>query len=315
MSTCVVTGAAGFIGSHLSEALVALGHDVVAVDAFTDHYPRAAKERNAAALKAHDRVRFLEIDLAAADLAQAVEGADVVFHLAARAGLQGWDVFDTYLECNLVATQRLLEASRDASVGHFLHASTSSVYGRVAECGEDGQVAPCSPYGVTKVAAEELCRAYGRMFDVPLTILRFFSVYGPRQRPDMGYHIFIRSLLRGEPIFVHGDGEQSRSNTFIEDCVAGVLAAWRNPDASVGEVFNLGGGDVVTVNQALEVLQELTGRVAEISHTDPRAGDQRRTRADFSKAERLLGYAPGTGLRAGLERQVAWQRSLVGSED
>lgn len=311
----VVTGAAGFIGSHLCEALVARGLHVVGIDGFTDNYARSVKEANVAGLRAGERFSFQQLDLRDGDLGPACDGADAVFHLAALPGLQDWSHFGTYLGCNLAATQRVLEAARRAGVHQVLHASTSSVYGLEARSAEDAPVAPCSAYGVTKVGAEELCRSYARVFGVPITILRFFSVYGPRQRPDMAYNIFTKALLEGRPISVHGDGEQSRSNTFIDDVVQGAILAYEHRAASVGETFNLGGGEVVTVNRALELLSEITGCTAEIRHTGSRPGDQRHTQADCAKAERLLGYRATTRLVDGLRAQVAWHREALATAE
>lgn len=309
MANVVVTGAAGFVGSHLSEQLIARGHSVTGIDAFIPYYPRPLKEGNLSALGQEPRFRFQEADLRTAELRPLLEGADAVFHLAAMAGLlRSWQEFESYMTCNMLATQRLLEAARDTRTPHFLHISTSSVYGRFATGDETAPLAPISPYGITKLAAEHLCRAYMESDDLPVTILRLFSVYGPRQRPDMGYNIFIRSILQDEPITVDGDGNDSRSNTYVEDCVQGLMLAFEQPERSVGEVFNIGGGEEVSVNQVLEILQELSGREARITHGPRRPGDQRRTVADISKARRTLGYAPSTSVADGLAAQMAWQR-------
>ncbi|MCC6165826.1 MAG: NAD-dependent epimerase/dehydratase family protein [Caldilineaceae bacterium] len=308
MRTCLVTGAAGFVGSHLSEQLIARGHRVVGVDAFIPYYPRALKEQNLAGLRRSDRFRFVEADLRRDDLPPLLADVEVVFHLAAQAGLvRSWSEFDSYMTCNIQVTQRLLDATVKSPVGHFLHISTSSVYGRFATGDETTPLAPISPYGITKLAAEHLVQAYGANHGLPTTILRLFSVYGPRQRPDMGYHIFIRSLLEGRTITVDGDGSDSRSNTFVKDCAEGLIRAFEQPEQSMGQVFNIGGGEEVNVNQVLEILQELTGKQAQIAHGPARAGDQRRTVADIGKARRLLGYAPQTTIVDGLAAQLAWQ--------
>lgn len=317
MTTCLVTGAAGFVGSHLCELLVAKGHTVIGVDAFIPYYPRALKERNLAevARAIQDTpgaacFTFRELDLRIDDLTPHLDGVDAVFHLAAMAGLRrSWTEFDRYVSCNIQATQRLLEAAVHSQVKHFLNISTSSVYGRFATGNEDAPLAPVSPYGITKLAAEQLCRAYGLSHDLPYTILRLFSVYGPRQRPDMGYNIFIRALLDGETITVDGDGADSRSNTFVLDCVQGLVLAFEQPEKSVGETFNIGGGEEVNVNQVLAMLAELSGVEPKITHGPPRPGDQRRTVADTAKAQRLLGYAPATTVREGLRAQFAWQQA------
>lgn len=308
MPTCLVTGAAGFVGSHLSEQLIGRGQRVIGVDAFIPYYPRALKEQNLAGLRQSGDFSFHEVDLRSGDLAPLLAEADVVFHLAAQAGLvRSWSEFDSYMTCNIQATQRLLEAVVKSSVRHFLHISTSSVYGRFATGDETAPLAPISPYGITKLAAEHLVQAYAANYGLPTTILRLFSVYGPRQRPDMGYNIFIRAFLDGQTITVDGDGTDSRSNTFVRDCAEGLILAFEQPERSAGEIFNIGGGQEVNVNQVLAILEELTGKEAQVVHGPARAGDQRRTVADIGKAQRLLGYAPQTTIVDGLAAQLAWQ--------
>jgi nucleoside-diphosphate-sugar epimerase len=313
MRTVLVTGAAGFVGSHLCEELLRCGHRVVGVDAFIPYYPRELKELNLAGLRGQERFAFHAADLRHADLAPLVDGVDAVFHVAAQAGLlRSWQEFDSYMTCNILATQRLLDAATRARVAHFLQVSTSSVYGRFATGDETAPLAPISPYGVTKLASEQLCRAYAEQFGLPVTVLRLFSVYGPRQRPDMGYHIFIRSLLLGETITVDGDGTDSRSNTYVADCVTGLVLAFEQPGQSVGETFNIGGGEEVSVNQVLAILHELSGIAPITRHGPPRPGDQRRTAADIGKARARLGYDPRTKIVDGLAEQLAWQRALLG---
>lgn len=313
MATCVVTGAAGFVGSHLCEALIARGHRVAGIDAFIPYYPRPLKEQNLAGLLRQERFSFHEADLRRAELGPLLEGADAVFHLAAMAGLlRSWQEFEDYMTCNVLATQRLLAAAVEAGNPHVLHISTSSVYGRFATGDETMPLAPISPYGITKLAAEHLCQAYAANHGLPVTILRLFSVYGPRQRPDMGYNIFIRSILNGETITIDGDGTDSRSNTYVADCVQGLILAFEQPAASAGEVFNIGGGEEISVNEVLRMLEELSGKSARITYGPPRPGDQRRTAADIGKASRLLGYAPATRLVDGLAAQIAWQRGQAG---
>lgn len=311
MATCLVTGAAGFVGSHLCEKLIAKGHTVRGVDAFIPYYPRALKEQNLIAIAEAAGYTFHEADLRNADLSSLVQGVDVIFHLAAMAGLRrSWSEFDSYVSCNIQATQRLLEAAVGAQVAHVINISTSSVYGRFATGNEDSLVAPVSPYGITKLAAEQLCRAYEMNYGLPVTVCRLFSVYGPRQRPDMGYHVFIRALLNDETITIDGDGTDSRSNTYVHDCVEGLVLAFERPEQSQGETFNIGGGEEINVNQVLALLEELSGKKVRTTHGPHRAGDQRRTVADSSKAQRLLGYNPMTTVRDGLRAQLAWQRSL-----
>lgn len=310
MARILVTGAAGFIGSHLCERLIADGHSVIGVDAFIPYYPRSIKERNLSGLLSAKDFTFYELDLRTSELGPLVRGIDVVVHLAAMAGLlRSWQEFESYMTCNILATQRVLATAADARVAHFIHASTSSVYGRFAAGAEDAPLAPVSPYGVTKLAAEQLCRAYAEQFCLPITILRLFSVYGPRQRPDMGYNIFIRRILAGEVITVDGDGTDSRSNTYVADCVQGMVLALEQPQQSIGRTFNIGGGEEVSVNEALAMLAELSGLPVRVEYGPPRPGDQKRTAADISQARRLLGYAPATRLIDGLAAQLEWQRS------
>jgi nucleoside-diphosphate-sugar epimerase len=306
---CVVTGAAGFIGSHLSEALLAAGHDVVGLDAFVPYYPRAVKQRNLTPSLAHPHFQFQEVDLRSGPLGGVLEGAEAVFHLAAMPGLaRSWSDFDLYSSCNLQATQRLLEAAGRScpSLSRFVLVSTSSVYGRTASGDETQPTLPISPYGVTKLAAEHLCRAYADANGLPLVVLRYFSVYGPRQRPDMGYHKFIRAMLRDEPLVVTGDGHQSRSNTYVADCVAATVAALGAP---VGETYNVGGGEKATVWDVLRILESLAGRAPRVRQESGRLGDQRSTFADSSKLHSHLGFRPRTPLAEGLARQWEWQKS------
>ena len=309
MSRYLVTGAAGFIGSHLCEALLARGHAVAGLDAFIPYYPRAAKEKNLAGLRAQPQFAFHEADLRTADLAPAIAGCDAVFHLAAMPGLmKSWTDFQLYETCNISGTQRLLEAARTARIGQFIHISTSSVYGKEATQGEEALLQPFSPYGITKLAAEQLCRAYAANFGLPFTILRYFSVYGPRQRPDMGYHKLINDLARGEVFTVFGDGEQTRSNTYVGDAVAATILAAEKREVALGETFNIGGGEVVSLNRVIAMLEELTGCQAKLERQSARPGDQRHTAANTEKARRVLGYNPATSLAVGLRAQVDWQR-------
>jgi nucleoside-diphosphate-sugar epimerase len=306
----LVTGAAGFIGSHLCEALIANGHEAVGLDAFVPYYPRAIKERNLERLRDERCFRMIEADLRDAELVNLVADVDATIHAAAMAGPASWDLFDLYVACNLTATQRLLEALR--TVDHrperrVIQVSTSSVYG-IEACGDETlPLRPASPYGITKLAAEQLALTYGRNFDLQVVVLRYFSIYGPRQRPDMAYHIFINSLLQGIPITIYGDGEQSRGNTYVADCVAGTLLALEK--GVPGEVYNLGGGSPITVNAALALLEQYTGRRAQRRYVAARPGDQRHTLADFSKAATHLGYQPRITPAGGLRAQVEWQFS------
>ncbi len=304
---CVVTGAAGFIGSHLCERLLSLGHEVGGVDAFVPYYPRPIKERNLAGLYGRPGFFFHEIDLRSDALGSVVADAEAVFHLAAMPGLvKSWTDFDGYNSCNVTATQRLLEALRAApKLRRLVHVSTSSVYGRFAAGDETLPLKPVSPYGVTKLAAEHLCQAYGDAFGLPVVVLRYFSVYGPRQRPDMGYHIFMDALLHNRPITIYGDGRQERGNTYVADAVEAAVVAL---DAPPGEVFNVGGGETASVLDVLRLMEQITGRRFQTCHEPARPGDQQHTAADTTKLRRL-GWTPGTRLADGLARQWAWRRT------
>jgi nucleoside-diphosphate-sugar epimerase len=305
---CVVTGAAGFIGSHLCEHLLRAGHQVSGLDAFIPYYSPAVKERNLAEARANPAFCLYGLDLRSDSLDAVLSGADVVFHLAAMPGLnQSWTDFDAYATCNIQATQRLLEAVRCSAprLERLIYASTSSVYGRFASGDESLPTKPISPYGVTKLAGENLCRAYAETHDLPLVVLRYFSVYGPRQRPDMGYHRFIAAMLRGEVVVVNGDGQQIRGNTYVTDCVEATTAAVR---AHAGEIFNVGGGETASVWDILHKLEKLAGRPARVRQEPPRPGDQRHTFADTAKLRRHLGWEPRTRLDDGVARQWEWQQ-------
>jgi nucleoside-diphosphate-sugar epimerase len=308
---CLVTGAAGFIGSHLCERLLALGHTVRGLDAFIPYYPRPLKEANLAAAREHPQFTGHELDLRRDALDAVTADVDVVFHLAAMAGLtRSWTEFDLYQSCNLTATQRLLEALRGrANLRRFIYASTSSVYGRFSSGDELLPTRPISPYGVTKLAAENLCRAFAEEHGLPVVVLRYFSVYGPRQRPDMGYWLFTDALLRGRPVTVYGDGLQIRGNTFVTDCVDATV---RTVEAPVLETYNVGGGEAANVWDILAKLERLTGRKAEVRREPARPGDQRHTCADTGKLTRHLGWRPQVSLDQGLAQQIAWQQAGLG---
>jgi UDP-glucuronate 4-epimerase len=306
----VVTGAAGFIGSHLAERLLADGHEVVGLDAFIPYYPRVIKESNLTSAMTHERYRFFERDLRSDPLAAILEGSDAVIHEAAMPGLPAsWTSFDQYMTCNLQATQRLLEACRAARVGRLVLASTSSVYGLDATGNESDLPRPVSPYGVTKLAAENLGQAYARSFGLDVVVCRYFSIFGPRQRPDMAYHIFGRALLEGRPIKVFGDGRQSRENTYVGDCVDGTVRALLRGESA--GVYNLGGGTETTLLEALGVLERVTGNVANVQYVSARTGDQRRTLADTTRAQAELGWEPSIGIEEGLRLEVAWLRDML----
>ncbi len=307
----LVTGAAGFIGSHVCARLLGEGHEVVGLDAFIPYYPRPVKEERLVRLSDERNFRFVEADLREADLVPLVADVDAVLHLAAMPGNR-WDLFDLYMGCNLKGTERLVEALRVAGDGErrrLVQISTSSVYGAEA-CGDERTpLNPVSPYGITKLAAEQLALAYGASFGLQVVVLRYFSMYGPGQRPDMAYHIWIDALLRGEPIAVLGDGEQTRGNTFIADGVNGTLLALARGRA--GQIYNIGGGVPISMNAAIALLEELTGHTAERRYRPARLGDQRNTFADVSKAHNDFGYAPHVAPIDGLRAQVEWQHAQM----
>lgn len=307
----LVTGAAGFIGSHLCEGLLAEGHEVIGMDGFIPSYPRPYKEANLIELLAHPQFRFVEADLRVADLDRLVEGVSAVVNLAAMPGLpRSWTEMDLYAGCNLLAVERLVTAARRADVARFVQVSTSSVYGRSAVGDEQEPTAPVSPYGVTKLAAEHLVLAHAHEHGLPAIVLRYFSIYGPRQRPDMAYRIFSERLLRGEPLVVYGNGSQSRSNTYVSDCVSGTIAALH--EGQLGEVYNIGGGQEIQLLDAIELLADAVGVRPRIEFAPARPGDQRRTVADTSKARAHFGYRALVEPCVGLRHQFEWVAALEG---
>lgn len=315
MKRILVTGTAGFIGSHLAERLVETGAEVVGVDCFTDYYARDIKESNLVRLRDTAAFTFHEVDLASAELEPLLDGVDAVCHMAAQAGVRAsWGTqFETYIECNVLATQRLLEAVKNRKLARFVYASSSSVYGQTDDLPmrELGRTCPVSPYGVTKLAGEHLAVLYHRNYGVPTVSLRFFTVYGPRQRPDMAFHRFIRAGILGEPIEVFGDGSQTRDFTFIDDTVDGIVASLEAGDA--GGIYNLGGGGSVTLNDALDAIEGIVGRPLDRRYGDVERGDVTDTQADTSRAREVLGFAPRVGLADGLEREFEWVRDLYGT--
>jgi nucleoside-diphosphate-sugar epimerase len=312
---CLVTGCAGFIGSHLTERLLQDGFEVIGIDAFTDYYPRAHKMRNLESVLEHPGFTLIEGNLNALPLGRLVQGLDLVFHQAAQAGVRAsWgEQFDTYTQQNILATQRLLEACRGATaLQRFVYASSSSIYGdtRSLPVTEDVIPHPVSPYGVTKLAAEHLCLLYHTNFNVPSVALRYFTVYGARQRPDMAFHRFIRAGFAGEAITVHEDGDQTRDFTHARDIVQANMKAATSPAAS-GNVYNIAGGSRVTLNQALVQLAEAMGRQLEVHHAPKQAGDVRDTYADIGRARQDLEYRPTVDLSTGLRDEVEWYESIV----
>jgi nucleoside-diphosphate-sugar epimerase len=311
---CLVTGAAGFVGSHLAERLIAEGHEVVGVDAFTDYYARELKAANLGALRSEPRFHLIEGDLNALALAPLVARCDWIFHQAGQAGVRAsWGAdFALYTAHNIAATQRLLEAATTAPhLQRLVFASSSSVYGDAPTLPvtEETLPRPLSPYGVTKLAAEHLCLLYRKSYGVPAVALRYFTVYGPRQRPDMAFHRFGRALLQGGELRVFGDGEQSRDFTYIADIVEANMRAARAPEA-VGGVFNIAGGSRVALRDVLALLVELSGRQATIAYEVSARGDARDTYGDTTRARQVLGYHPTVALREGLAAELAYLRQL-----
>ena len=305
----LVTGCAGFIGSQLTESLLGDGCDVTGIDCFNDNYARRNKLVNLERSREWDGFDFVPIDLARGDLADVVDGCDVVFHLAAEPGVRSsWgDRFEVYARNNVLATQHLLEAARREPERRFVYASSSSIYGHAERLPtpEDVVPQPFSPYGVTKLAGEHLCRLYHSNHGLDAVCLRYFSVYGPRQRPDMAFTIFCERILAEEPITVFGDGGQTRDFTFVGDVVRATRAA-ATADGVAGEVFNIGGGSQVRLSDALDRLQSLLGRSAQLEHLPRELGDVAHTSADTTRARDLLGFEPQVSIEEGLAAQVEW---------
>ncbi len=309
---CLVTGCAGFIGSHLAEKLVESGFEVMGIDSFTDYYDQRIKEANVQGLLKSSNFTLIKEDLLATDLDKLLQGVDYIFHHAAQPGvLASWGRrFETYINNNILATQRLLESAKKVSLKSFIFASSSSVYG---DCElpmrEDALLSPISPYGVSKLACESLSYSYWKNFGVPVVSLRYFTVYGPRQRPDMAFHKFIRAMLKGEEITIYGDGNQTRDFTYIEDAVkANFLVIEKNCS---GEVFNIGGGTHTKVNEVTSLLERLIRKKVFIRYINPQKGDMRDTLADIGKAKRLLNYNPSFDLVEGLNREIKWLKEII----
>lgn len=311
---CLVTGVAGFVGSHLAERLLAEGHDVCGVDAFIDYYPRFMKEKNLSGLRSWPKFTFVEGNLLELDLPSLLDGVEWVFHQAAQAGVRAsWGrEFTRYADCNVLATQRLLEELlHSPTLKRFVYASSSSVYGNTTALPihETTLTLPVSPYGVTKLAAEHLCSLYYQNFGIPTVSLRYFTVYGPRQRPDMAFHKFCKAAQEGRDIHVFGDGLQTRDFTYISDIVQANLQAARSPQAA-GEVLNIAGGSRVTVRHVLDLLQEINGSPIHVTYEEKQHGDVEHTYADTTRAQKILGYHPQVALREGLHREFDYIASL-----
>jgi UDP-glucuronate 4-epimerase len=294
----VVTGAAGFIGSHLAEALQSAGHEVLGIDCFTDYYDPAVKERNASGLD----VRRLDLARDELDFTD----WDGIFHLAGQPGVRSFgDVFPLYIERNVLASQRVFEAAALAGA-RVVFSSSSSVYGEAEQypTPEETPPRPLSPYGITKLACEHLARASGRSFGLDAVVLRYFNAYGPRQRPDMAFPRVVAALIEGRPFTLYGDGEQSRSFTYVGDVVAASMLAME--EAAPGSIYNVGGGQEATMNETIAMLETIAGRQLDVRRGEAIAGDQRRTKADTTRIRNDLGWQPTTTLDEGLKAQWEW---------
>jgi len=306
----LVTGCAGFIGSHLCERLLADGHSVTGVDALTDFYDSQLKRRNLALLLPSDRFRFIQRELLDTE-ESLLRDADVIFHLAARPGVRtSWGPeFEIYVRYNILSTQYLLEcASRSQALRRIVIASSSSIYGNTPteRVAEDQPKNPVSPYGVTKLAAEHLCWAYAAQSGVPVVALRLFTVYGPRQRPDMAFQRLIHAALTRSKFVLYGDGEQRRDFTYVQDVVGAFLLAAKSSEAC--QAFNIAGGGIVSMNEAVRLVEDLAGVRIDVERVRPQTGDVWHTGADLGKSRDILGYTPQVGLREGLKAQVDYMR-------
>lgn len=310
---CLVTGTAGFIGSHVAERLLREGYKVIGIDCFTDYYSRALKEANIDRILEDNNFTFIEKNLLDLDLGKCIKGADYILHQAAQAGVRkSWgEDFSIYVQNNILCTQRLLEAAKKTKLKKFVFASSSSVYGdaEAYPTGEDIKPKPVSPYGVSKLAAENLCYLYWKCFSIPTISLRYFTVYGPGQRPDMAFNIFIKAILSGNAISVYGNGNQTRDFTFIQDVVDANFLAMKSECA--GDVFNIGGGSQVSVHQTIKMIEQITGLKANVNYQDAQKGDVIHTSADITKAREVLGYSPKTGIYEGLAKEVEWIESII----
>lgn len=312
MMKCLVTGAAGFIGSHLCRRLLDLDFSVTGLDSFTDFYPKWIKEKNIEPLRKEPRFLFIDGDINRLELGHLVTDKDFIFHLAAQAGVRtSWgDNFSIYTENNIIATQRLLEAVKEKGIKKFIYASSSSVYGLSPQLPmtEEAPLFPFSPYGVTKLAGEHLCQLYHLNFGIPVVSLRFFTVYGPGQRPDMAFHRFFRAISQNKQVLLFGDGQQTRDFTFIDDIIeANLQALDKGKD---GEIYNIGGGCRKKLMDVFTLLQNVTGRKIHFRSGEEQKGDVFHTYADIQKAGKELDYSPKTPLEEGLRREWEWIKNV-----
>ncbi len=313
----LVTGAAGFIGSHLCEELLKNEENFIfGVDHFIGPTPSTIKHINMRSLTNHPRFKLIKKDLMKVNFSQLLANIDVIYHLAAIPGVRSsWGTdFIPYVHNNILATQRLLEACKNVSIKQFIYASTSSIYGEInGKVSEEKKPEPLSPYGITKLTGEHLCTVYSKYHGIPLTILRFFTVFGPRQRPDMAFHKFIKEIQENNMITVFGDGKQSRDFTFISDCVKGVVAVLLNKKA-IGETINIGGKERASVLEVISLLEQVSGKEAKIEFSDQIDGEPKHTWADISKASDLLNYSPVVSLEEGLRKEWDFLSQIYGGE-
>ncbi len=314
MGISVVTGAAGFIGSHVAETLLQQGEQVIGIDHFNDYYDPALKRQNISGLMNDPNFKLIDGDIQFLNWNLLLEDVDVIYHQAAQAGVRAsWGTgFRTYTERNINATQIILEAAKDAkNLKRLIYASTSSIYGNAETLPTAETIVPqpVSPYGITKLAAERLGRLYHENFGVPFCALRYFTVYGPRQRPDMGFHRFYKAAMGGQAIDIFGDGHQTRDFTFVSDVVAANLAA-ATCDAANGQIFNIGGGSRVVLEEVLDLMGDIMGQPIVRHYIDQARGDARHTAADVTKAKQILGFSPKVSLREGLTQEWQWIQGL-----
>ncbi len=311
----LVTGAAGFIASQLCRKLLLKGHKVLGIDSFTDFYPKWIKEKNLETLKGNKNFEFIEKDLTEMDLTSALRDADYIFHHAAQAGVRAsWgEHFSVYSKNNIEATQKLLEASKDARLKRFVFASSSSVYGSCPELpmSEASPLHPFSPYGVTKLASEHLCLLYHKNYGIPCVCLRFFTVYGPGQRPDMAFHRFFKAIAEDKEIPVYGEGDQTRDFTYIDDIIEANLASLEK--GKTGEVYNIGGGNRKRLKDLFPVFEEICQKKIKLKKHEKQPGDVPHTFASIEKARKDLGYSPRTQLQEGLKEEWGWIQRLYHS--
>ena len=300
----LITGCAGFVGSHLTERLLKNGSEVIGIDCFSDYYERELKEKNLAVSLKNDKFTFIEKDILEMD---EYPDVDYVYHIAAQAGVRdSWgDNFRGYTSNNIEVTWKLLEFYKELNIKKFVYSSSSSVYGDAElPMNEKSRLRPVSPYGVTKLAAENLCYLYWKNYKIPTISLRFFTVYGPRQRPDMAINKFFSSILTGNEIVVYGDGEQKRDFTFVDDAVNAILTAAES--RVVGDVFNVGGGSTISVNRLINEIEEITGKKARVTYIEKQKGDVKNTEANLEKIETVLRWKPTISIRTGLKKYMGW---------